>query len=97
MRRVVIAPSFDREAENIGIAIEQRFGQKARRDFVASLEHLCQVIATLPGIGKTQHGYKTKLVGFVLGPNWVFFEFDDAEIRFLHIVDARRNRRGISF
>lgn len=64
MRRIVIAPSFDREAESIGIAIEQRFGERARRKFVADLAHLCQIVATLPGIGTTHHGYETKPAGF---------------------------------
>ena len=88
MGRVVIAPSFDREAEAIGFAIEQRFGEEARRTFVANLARICTLIADTPNMGTTGHGYDTKLAGFVFDPNWIFFDFDADEVRFLHIVSA---------
>lgn len=63
MRRIVLAPSFDREVEAIGVAIEQRFGEQARHNFVADLARICTLIAVLPRMGTTRHGYDTKLWG----------------------------------
>jgi hypothetical protein len=97
MRRVVIAPSFDREAEAIGAGIEERFGEKTRLDFVADLALICALIARLPNMGKAAHGYDTKLVGFPFGQNWLFFDFDDKNVHFLHIVSAKRLKKTISF
>ena len=97
MRRVVIAPSFDREAEAIGLSIEERFGAEARRNFVADLARICTLIAYVPKIGKIHHGYNTKLSGFVFEQNWIFFDFDDGDVHFLHIVNAQRNKRKITF
>ncbi len=97
MRRVVIAPSFDKEAEAIGAAIEERLGEDARRTFVADLTRICILVSALPGMGTIRHRYDTRFAGFVFGPNWIFFDFDDHEVHFLHIVDARRDRRRISF
>jgi len=97
MRRVVIAPSFDREAEAIGIAIEERFGEESRRNFVADLARICTLIAHVPKIGKSHHGYDTKLAGFVSGQNWLFFDFDDEKVEFMHIVNAKRDKGRLSF
>ena len=97
MRRVVIAPSFDREAEAIGLTIEERFGEEARRNFVADLARICALIAHVPKIGKIRHGHNTKLAGFVFDQNWVFFDFDDENVHFLHIVNAKRDKSGFSF
>ena len=97
MRRVVIAPSFDREVEAIGLSIEDRFGEEARRKFIADLARVCTAIAYVPKIGKTQHGYNTKLVGFAFHKNWIFFDFDDDDVHFLHIVNAKRSKSGILF
>jgi plasmid stabilization system protein ParE len=97
MRRVVIAPSFDREAEAIGLSIEERFGEEARRNFVADLARICTLIAHVPKIGKVRHGFNTKLSGFVVEQNWIFFDFDDRDVHFLHIVNAKRNKRKFSF
>ena len=97
MRQVVFAPSFDREVEAIGIAIEERFGEEARRNFVGDLARICTLIAHVPRMGKIHHGYNTKLGGFVFGQNWIFFDFDDQKVEFLHIVSAKRDRGKISF
>lgn len=97
MRRIFVAPSFDREAEAIGAAIERRFGEEVRRALIADLARVCSLVAALPGVGTVRHGYDTKLAGFVVGQNWIFFDFDDHEVRFLHIVNAKRDRRMISF
>ena len=97
MRRIVLAPSFDREAETIGAAIEERFGDQARRNFVADVARLCTLIAELPRIGTALHGYNTKLAGFAFDQNWIFFDFDDESVHFLHIVNAKRDRRKLSF
>jgi len=97
MRRVVIAPSFDREAEAIGLSIEERFGEDARRNFVAGLARICTLIAHVPKIGIIRHDYNTKLSGFVFEQNWIFFDFDNGDVRFLHIVNAKRDKRTLSF
>jgi len=97
MRRVVIAPSFDREAEAVGVGIEERFGEATRLDFVADLAQICTLIARLPNMGKAAHGYDTKLVGFPFAQNWLFFDFDDKNVHFLHIVSAKRLKKTISF
>jgi plasmid stabilization system protein ParE len=97
MRRIVFAPSFDQEVEDIGIYIEERFGEAARRLFVAELADLCTTIASVPGIGTTHHGYDTSSVGFVFRQNWVFFQYDEEHVHFLHIVDGRRHKPRIGF
>ena len=97
MRRIVFAPSFDRELEAIAAAVEERFGEAARRDFVADLVRLCDLIAQFPLIGTSHHGYDTNLIGVIFRQNWLFFDFNDKEVNFLHIVAARRNRSTISF
>jgi plasmid stabilization system protein ParE len=65
MRRIVFAPSFDRELEEIGFYIEEQFGEEVRRYFIGDIAATCSVIADFPGIGKTAHGYDTHLAGFV--------------------------------
>ena len=35
-------------------------------------------------MGKTNHNYPTSLAGFVFRLNWIFFEYDDEQVRFLH-------------
>jgi plasmid stabilization system protein ParE len=97
MRRIVFAPSFDQEVEDIGILIEQRFGERSRDEFVMALQHTCLAIAESPGLGLPDHGYTTSLLGFVFRVNWIFFEYDQAEVRFLHIVDARREKGNVRF
>jgi hypothetical protein len=95
MRRIVIAPTFDREADAIGLAIEERFGEEARRNFVAGLARICTLIGYIPKVGRIRHN--TKLSGFVFEQNWIFFDFDDEEVHFLHIVNAKRNMSKLSF
>ncbi len=97
MRRIVFAPSFDREVEDIGVYIEETFGAASRGEFVTDLMAICTLIADQPGIGTPDHGYSTLLAGFVFRMNWVFFDYDAEEIRFLHIVDGRRNKANIRF
>jgi len=97
MRRILFAPSFDREVEAIGVAIEQRFGEQVRHNFVADLARICTLLAHLPNMGTAKHGYETKLVGFVFDQNWIFFDFDDWEVHFLHIMNAKRDKDRISF
>jgi plasmid stabilization system protein ParE len=97
MRRIVIAPSFDQEAENIGVYIEGRFGESARSDFVDALHATCGRIATLPRIGTFEHGYDTLSAGFALEHNWIFFDYDDEVVNFVHIVSTSRNKPNIAF
>jgi plasmid stabilization system protein ParE len=61
MRRILFAPSFDREVEEIGAYIEERFGEAARCEFVDDLMATCSLIASFPGIGIDNHGYTTPL------------------------------------
>ena len=97
MRRVVYAPSFDQGAEDIGVYIEDTFGEQARRNFLSSLTDTCLAIASQPDMGLGDHGYATSLHGVVFQVNWIFFEYDEKEVRFLYIVDARRDKPAVRF
>jgi len=97
MRRIVFAPSFDQDVEDIGAYIEERFGAAVREQFVSDLMMTCSHIASFPDMGLSGHGYETPLKGFVFGPNWIFFDHDDNEVRFLHIVDGRRHKGNVKF
>jgi plasmid stabilization system protein ParE len=97
MRRAVFAPSFDREVEDIGVAMEERFGAAARRKFLVDLRETCALVVSFPGVGKRNHGYETTLLGFVFRLNWIFFEYDANEVRFLHIRDGRMDKEDQTF
>ena len=97
MRHAIFAPSFDREVENIAIYIDEHFGESARYQFVADLMSVCALLVTVPGIGKMDHEYATNLAGFPFRQNWILFETNGDEVRFLHIVSARRSKNSISF
>src|ERR1700674_3617510 len=97
IRRVVYAPSFDQGVEDIGVYIEETFGEQARRNFLPNLTDTCLAIASEPDIGLRDHGYVTSLLGVVFQVNWIFFEYDEGEVRFLHIVDARRDKPRVRF
>ncbi len=97
MRRIVFAPSFDKEVEDIGVYIEEQFGVVVREQFVSDLMVTCSHIANFPGVGLSDHGYQTSLTGFVFRTDWIFFDYDEDTVRFLHIVDARRDKDNIEF
>ena len=97
MRRIIFAPSFDQEAEDIGVYIEGSFGESARGDFVDALRATCSRLATLPRIGTFKHGYHTLSAGFALDHNWIFFDYNDDEVNFVHIVPSSRDKPAISF
>jgi plasmid stabilization system protein ParE len=97
MRRIVFAPSFSREADDIAAYIDEQFGENASDEFVANLMAVCTLIASFPGIGKTDHDYATDLAGFPFKHNWIFYEADHHKVRFIHIVPSRRNRTSIRF
>jgi plasmid stabilization system protein ParE len=97
MRQFVIAPSFDQEAEDIGVYIEGRFGESARSNFVDALRATCMRIATLPQIGTFDYGYDTLSAGFALEHNWIFFDYDDEVVNFVHIVSTNRARPNVAF
>src|ERR1700676_3951095 len=97
MRRVVYAPSFDQGAEDIGVYIEETFGEQARRRFLSNLADTCLAIAGEPDSGLRDHGYATSLLGVVFQVNWIFLEYDEQEVRFLHIIDARRDKPNVTF
>ena len=92
MRRIVFAPSFDQEVEDIGVYIENGFGEGSRHDFITELMATCWLIAGFPRMGKSDHGYGTPLKGFVFRMNWIFFEYDPDEVRFMHIVDSGQGK-----
>jgi plasmid stabilization system protein ParE len=95
MRRIVFAPSFDQDAEEIGFYIERRFGEVVRREFVAELSTVCSRIANLPGIGTFDHGYQTPSAGFVFQQNWIFFDYDDDNVHFVHVVASKRHKPSV--
>ena len=97
MRRIVFAPSFDREVEDIGVDIEEHFGDAARYEFIADLMATCTLLASFPSMATERHGYDTSLVGFVFQLNWIFFDQDTVEVNFLHIIDSRRDKGSIPF
>ena len=97
MRRIVLAPSFDQEAEDIGVYIEERFGESARREFVTELAAACTRLAALPRIATFKHGYETPSAGFAFGQNWIFFDYDDEEVNFIHTLHSRRDKSAIRF
>ena len=97
MRRIVFAPSFSREADDIAAYIDDQFGENTSDEFIANLLAVCALIASFPGVGKTDHDYATELVGFPFKSNWIFYEADHHKVQFIHIVPSRRNRTTIQF
>ncbi len=97
MRRIVFAPSFSREADDIATYVDEQFGEHASDEFIANLMAVCTLIASFPGIGKTDHNYTTELTGFPLKHNWIFYEADHYKVRFIHIFPSQRNRSSIRF
>ena len=97
MRRAFFAPSFLRELEDSLVYIEEQFGESVRRGVRDELADTCTLLCRLPALGKTEHNYATSLAGFVFRVNWIFFEYDDEQVRFLHIIDGRRDKKSIAF
>ena len=61
------------------------------------LSAVCIRLATLPRIGAIKHGYETPSAGFAFGQNWIFFDCDDDEMNFIHILHSRRDKSAIRF
>ena len=97
MRRVIYADSFVDDADCIAADIEARYGGRRADAFRDELDWFCGVVASQPRIAKTSHGYGTALYGIPHGVNWIFFQFDDEEARFVHIVNQRRLKSAITF
>jgi plasmid stabilization system protein ParE len=97
MRGIVYAESFVDDADAIAEYIENYFGARRADDFISELAHLCELVADAPGMGRTGHGYDTTLHGVVHDKNWVFFLYDDLEVRFVHVVDVRRDKSRVRF
>lgn len=97
MRRIVYAARFLDDADRIAAYIEANFGVARADAFIADLNRFCQLVAAQPRIGRASHGYDTPLLGVVHDQNWIFFTYDDAEIRFVHMVEGMRNKPGIRF
>ena len=97
MRSIVFATSFLEDADIIAAAITKRFGHVRANTFIEALHHLCILISENPGLGRDSHGYETALSGVVHHGNWIFFQHDEDEIRFIHMVDAKREKSAIRF
>ncbi len=97
MRRVVYTDSFVDDADRIAADIESRLGIRPADAFRDNLNWFCEVVASQPRIGKQNHGYATTLYGVVHDVNWIFFQFDDAEARFVHIFDQRRLKSVVTY
>lgn len=95
MRRIVFSLSFSREADDIAVYIDEQFGENARDEFIAGLMTVCALITNFPGMGKTDHDYATDLAAFPFKHNWIFYEADPHQVRFIHIVPSRRNKNSI--
>ena len=89
--RVVFAASFVDDADAIARYIE-RHGALRADAFIDDLNRFCELVATQPRLGRQNHGYHLTLYGVVHDMNWIFFEHDLAEVRFIHIVDWPRER-----
>ena len=97
MRSVVYAATFVAEAHAIAVRIESAFGVARADRFRDDLERFCETLAQTPGRGKTDHGYRTPLLGVVFGQNWIFFRLGDNTADFVHIVQSRRLKAAINF
>ena len=97
MRRVVYAASFVDDADAMAAYIETKFGLSRADGFIADIEHLCEVLANLPRIGSANHGFDTPLFGVVFQSNWVFYQINEDEILFVHLVASRRLKSLIQF
>jgi hypothetical protein len=65
--------------------------------FLADLNQFCRLVAENPGLGRINHGYGSTLHGVVHGPNWIFFLFDESEVRFVHMIGGRREKSSAGF
>jgi len=95
--RIVFAASFVDDADTIARYIERQFGASRADAFIDDLNRFCELVASQPRVGRQNHGYDTTLYGVVHDVNWIFFERDSAEVRFVHIVDGRRRKNGVEF
>jgi plasmid stabilization system protein ParE len=95
--RVVYAESFVDDADVIAQYIEGKFGAARADVFINDLNRFCENVASQPRVGRQNHGYDTTLFGVILNVNWIFFEHDSDEVRFVHIVDGRRRKSGVAF
>jgi hypothetical protein len=48
MRRIIFAPSFSREADDITVYIDEQFGENASDEFISNLMAVCTLIASFP-------------------------------------------------
>jgi plasmid stabilization system protein ParE len=97
MRRVVYAATFLAEADAIADYVESRFGRLRTEQFRSDLERFCEALADTPGRGKSDHGYRTPLLGVVFEYDWIFFRIDEDTAHFVHIVRSRRLKSAIRF
>jgi plasmid stabilization system protein ParE len=95
MTRILYAESFVEDADAIARAMESQFGNARADTFIAELNHFCTLIASQPRIAKKSHGYDTTLHGVVYGTHWIFLQHDAHEVRFVHMVDSRRLKKGL--
>jgi len=97
MRRIVYAASFVEDAARIGEYIEAQFGIARADAFTLDINRFCELVAEYPGLGRRNHGYETVLYGVVHNRNWIFFEHDEVEIRFVRLVEGVRHKPATKF
>jgi plasmid stabilization system protein ParE len=97
VRRIVYADSLVDDADGIAEYIEKSFGARGADVFISRLARFCELVSDTPGLGRTSHGCESPLYGVVHEMNWVFYQYDDLEVRFVHIIDGRRDKSAVRF
>ncbi len=95
MSHAIFAPSFSREADDIAVYIDEQFGENASDEFISNPMTVCTLIASFPGIGKTDHNYTTDLVGFPSSTTG--FSIKPTIIRCNSFISSRAGATGVPF
>jgi rhamnogalacturonyl hydrolase YesR len=67
--------------------IDEQFGENASNEFITNMKAVCTLIASFPGVGKTDHDYATDLAGFAFKHNWIkpgLFQHGRRELRLVN-------------
>lgn len=89
-------PAFLRQLEDLLAFIDEQFSETARWEVGHELANTCTPLGRFSALGKTEHNCPTSLAGFVFRVNWIFLEYDDEQVRFLHFVDGRPDKKSIA-